>query len=138
MTWYIAELIIEMSIEKEARNVVHVNSHLIRAKTNTDARRKATEIGKQSTNSYKNTEGRRVKIRFRGIRGLFELSEGVENGAEILWEEHIGITESKIKSWLCLTSKKSKSRRSTPNYMPESVIKDLEKAGFDRKELMNR
>jgi hypothetical protein len=138
MIWFIAELLIEMRIEKEPRNVVHVNSHLIRAKTNADAKRKAKEIGKQSSNSYKNTDGKNIKVRFRGIRDLFELPEGIEDGAEILWEEHIGLTESKIKSWLRPTSKKSKSRCNIPNYMPESVMKDLEKAGFGRKELMHR
>ncbi len=52
--------------------------------------------------------------------------------------EHVGLTESKIKSWLRPASKKSKSRRNIPNYMPESVMEDLEKAGIDRKEIMNR
>ncbi len=138
MTWYIAELLIEMRIEKEPRNVVHINSHLIRAKTIAAAKAKAKAIGKDSTSSYKNTDGKKVIVRFRGIRDLFELPEGIDDGAEVIWEEHIGLTEKKIKSWLRPATKKDKSRKNIPNYMPESVMKDLEKAGFDRKELMDR
>lgn len=138
MTWFIAELLIEMRIEKEPQNIVHVNSHLIHAKTIAAAKAKAKAIGKKSSNSYKNTDGRKVKVIFRGIRDLFELPEGVEDGAEVLWEEYVGLTENKIKSWLRPVAEKAKPRKNVPNYMPESVMKDLEKAGFDRQELMSR
>ena len=138
MAWFLAELVVEMRIDKELLNVVHVNSHLIRAKSDIEAAQKAKAIGKEYSYSYKNTDGKKVKVHFRGIRSLFELLDGVKDGAEILWEEHVGMKEEKIKSWLNHSSKKEKINKSIPNYMPEDVMKKLEDAGFDRKELMKK
>jgi len=137
MTWFLAQLVIEICIADEPRNVVHINSHLVRAKSSTEAEKKANKIGKECATSYKNTDGKKVKFTFRGIRDLYELIDGVSDGAEIIWEEHFGIKEDKIQYWLDRTKRKTRIKKNSPNYMPEKIMKELEAAGFNREELMN-
>jgi hypothetical protein len=137
MAWYLAELVLEHVIEDEPRNVVHLNMHLVRARNLSQAEKKARIIGDESAISYKNTDGKTVDIRFRGIRNVYELLDGVKDGAEILWEERISVPEEKILKWVTPAVPKRSHRRGNtlPNYMPEDVMQDLEAAGFDRDEL---
>ncbi len=138
MGWYLAELVLEHAIEDEPRNVVHINTHLIRAKSESQAEKKANAKGEESAISYKNTDGKNVDLKFRGIRCLYELLDGVQDGAEIIWEEHVSVSEDKIQKWLTPQDPKRSRRRARalPNYMPEDIMQDLEAAGFDREELL--
>ena len=67
--WYIAGLVLEHTIEGDRRNVVHVNTHLIEADSPEEAYRKAVAFGRTGEQDYANTEGKRVRITFRGSPG---------------------------------------------------------------------
>jgi hypothetical protein len=43
--WYLAEIVEEITVEEDSRNVVHRNLHLIRADSPEEAYRKAIELG---------------------------------------------------------------------------------------------
>jgi len=65
--WYIAELVMEITVEGAKSNVVHRNLTLVRARTPEEAYEKGICFGHKKENSYENPEGRMVGHRFRGI-----------------------------------------------------------------------
>ena len=68
--WFIAEIIQEITIEQDPRNIVHKNLVLVRADAGSEAYDKAIELGVQSEVSYKNPDGKLVTISFRGLGEL--------------------------------------------------------------------
>jgi len=62
-----AELVEEITVEDDPRNVVHQNLVLIRAVSADEAYEKARKIGKDGETSYDNPSGKAVRIRFRGF-----------------------------------------------------------------------
>jgi hypothetical protein len=94
--WYLAEIVIEFQVETDDRNIVHVNFMLIEASSPEEAYNKALRLGQISNGEHINDEGNRVKVAFRGLRNLHVIYEPLEDGAEILYEEHQGISESNL------------------------------------------
>jgi hypothetical protein len=135
--WYLADVVLEHVIEGDRRNVVHVNTHLIEAASPEEAYRKARTLGHKSQFSYLNTDHRRVRVKFRGLRELAVLLDDPEDGVEISYEETVGVPESKLRQWgrakpdLAVFAP-CRPRRGGPNYMPLTVMKKLEAAGFTR------
>jgi hypothetical protein len=130
--WYIAEVILEFVIERDSRNVVHTTTHLIEADSPALAYRKAVALGKQARLRYVNTDGKRVHIRYRGLRELNVIHENLEDGAELCFEEMVGLAESKLRRWI--TPKRAlgvfapmQPQPDRPNYLPRSVMRMLEK-----------
>ena len=68
--WYVAEIVEEIQVEGDDRNVVHCNLVLIDASSPEDAYTRAQELGKLGENTYNNPEGRVVVARFRGSQGV--------------------------------------------------------------------
>src|SRR5256885_6358255 len=91
--WYLAELIMEITVEQEQRNVVHRNLHLLRADTPDAAYQKAHELGRKSETSYTNVDDRIVNHQFRGLSGLSVIHDDLEDGAELRFEEMIAVPE---------------------------------------------
>jgi hypothetical protein len=89
--WYLAGLVLEHTIEGDPRNVVHVNTHLIEAGSPEEAYRKANALGRASELAYANTEGKQVRVAFRGLRDLDVIHDNLEDGAELFYEERVGI-----------------------------------------------
>jgi hypothetical protein len=56
--WYLAELVEEITVEDEPRNVVHTNVILVRADSPQEAYDRSLGLGKQSETSYENLAGR--------------------------------------------------------------------------------
>ena len=138
--WYLADIVLEHMIEGDRRNVVHVNTHLVEAASAEEAYKKAGKLGRNSQHSYLNTDHKRVRVRFRGLRALNVVHDELEDGVEIIFEEDVAVPESKLKRWV--KAKKDlgvfaprQMRRGIPNYMPLSVARDLEAAGFTRPDL---
>jgi hypothetical protein len=98
--WYIAQIVEEIRVQGDRRNVVHTNQTLIRADSPVEAYNKAIAIGKQGNTRYKNQEGKTVTIRFRGLRDLNVIYDGLEHGAEINFARDVAVSETKIKSWI--------------------------------------
>ena len=98
--WYLADIVEEIRVEGDPRNVVHTNLILVRADSPDEAYEKAMALGKRGNTKYKNTEGRTVTIRFRGLRDLNVIHDELDHGAEIIFEEDVAVSEKKIKSWI--------------------------------------
>lgn len=96
--WYLADMVEEITIEDESDNIVHINLVLVRADSPDEAYQKALELGKESEISYFNTDGKSVRIIFRGLRDLNVIHEELEHGAELLYEEKIGLSDVEIRT----------------------------------------
>ena len=141
--WYLADVVLEHVIEGERRNLVHVNMYLVEAASPEEALKKAAKLGREHQFRYLNTDGKRVRLRFRGIRELNVIHDDLEHGAELSYQEFVAVPESKLKRWS--TPKKElgvfaprRPRRGGPNYMPLSIMQDLVAAGFSRAEIEGR
>ncbi|MEO7885186.1 MAG: DUF4288 domain-containing protein [Polaromonas sp.] len=86
--WYLADLIIEIRVEKDPRCVVHINTVLVHANSPTDAYEKALTLGaEQASSTYLNPAGQRVNSRFIGLKDLAVIHEKLEHGAELFFVE---------------------------------------------------
>ena len=95
--WYIADLIMEITVHGASANVVHRNLTLIHAKSPEEAYEKANKVGITSETSYNNPKGQFVEIRFRGIAKLDVICEQLEDGAELAFEELKGVSSQDIE-----------------------------------------
>ncbi len=129
--WYLAWIVIEITVEGDLRNVVHTNLQLVRADSPDEAYEKAIALGKESELSYENPEGRAVTIRFRGLHTLCVIYEELEHGAELTYDEKIGVPEEDIQR--LLTSKGQLAvfhityDANKPNYASREVVENLAK-----------
>lgn len=98
--WYLADIVEEIRIEDERRNVVHTNRTLIRADSPEEAHKKAIALGKRGNTRYKNVSGKMVTIRFRGLRDLNVIHDELEHGAEIGFNKSVAVNEKRIKGWI--------------------------------------
>jgi Domain of unknown function (DUF4288) len=138
--WYLADIVLEHLIEGDTRNVVHVNTHLVEAESPGEAYEKSLALGRLSEQQYLNTEFKRVQVVFRGLRGLDVIHDPLEDGAEVAYNESVGVSEEELSRWLvpkeCLGVFASRgSKWDGPNYLPDSVVRLLEAEGFDRPDL---
>ena len=141
--WYLADVVLEHVIEGERRNLVHVNTHLVEAASPGEAYKKANKLGREHQLRYLNTDGMRVRMKFRGLRELNVIHDDLEDGAELSYEEAVAVSESKLKRWV--RPKKElgvfaprRPRRGGPNYMPLTIMRQLEAAGFSRADVEGR
>ncbi|WP_435020398.1 DUF4288 domain-containing protein [Tundrisphaera sp. TA3] len=138
--WYLANLILEIRIEGDPRNVIHINTRLIKADTPELAYRKAVDLGRAGEMEYDNTNDKLVKCSFRGIRNLEVIQDDLEDGAELFYEEHIGIAENEIRGWAKYRDELSvfaprEKLAEVPNFMPKSIAEDLVAEGMPRTEI---
>jgi Domain of unknown function (DUF4288) len=92
--WYIAEIVQRIRVEGDRRAVVHVNFCLIGAGSPGEALTKARALGKDGEVRYRNPAGRQVSIEFLGLRDLNVVHDDLEDGAELLYEEHVGLGDA--------------------------------------------
>ena len=102
--WWIASFIqrFEYHDENKAnlnrRCLAWENTILIRATSREVAYRKAIAQGRVASGSEGwNSSGRKGTWRFEGLTGLLPVYEELEDGAEILWQEHSGVSVRKIR-----------------------------------------
>lgn len=131
--WYIAELVMECKIEGEPRNVVHVNIILVRADSPQSAFEKAEQLGKEDEQSYLNPESQQVTWYYRGLRNLYVIDDELEHGAELMFEEKIGISKDKVqdmikdKSELSVFCEWKPRDSSEPNYGCKEILEEVQK-----------
>jgi hypothetical protein len=137
--WYLADVVLEHTVEGDPRNVVHVNVHLVEADSPERAFARANALGREAEQVYKNTAGREVQVTFRGLRELNVIHDALEDGAELMYEESIHVPEEELTTWLrpkdelaVFRKREACLKRDAPNYMPESVMKSLEDTGLTR------
>ncbi|VTR93035.1 Uncharacterized protein OS=Rivularia sp. PCC 7116 GN=Riv7116_2885 PE=4 SV=1: DUF4288 [Gemmata massiliana] len=127
--WYLADVVMEHRIEGDERNIVHVNTHLIEAGSPDEAYEKAQALGRDGESDYENTDGQRVRVLFRGLRELNVIHEPLEDGAELMYTEDVGVPEEKLQTWNRSREKLAvfapiRGLRNGPNYLP-GVFKPL-------------
>jgi len=103
--WYLAEIVEEIRVEGDQRNVVHTNLVLVRADSPDETHEKAMALGKRGDMKYRNPKGKKVTTRFRGLKNLNVIHDELEHGSEISFSQNIGVSEEKIKSWIAPTRK---------------------------------
>src|SRR5688572_23455006 len=97
--WYVAEVVVEITVAREKQNVVHFNLVLLRAENREKAYQKALRLSKAYQTSYLNPAGRLVRHYFRGIASLEEYMDFTPtDGSEITFREVVGLTQSQIKA----------------------------------------
>ena len=103
--WWIASLIerFEHYDEDKAnlnrRCLAYENTILIKAPNREVAYRKAVVQGRLSNGieGWNSSSGRKGAWRFEGLTSLLPVYEDLEDGAEILWKKHAGVTVRKIR-----------------------------------------
>ena len=128
--WYIADLVMECQIEGEPRNVVHVDIVLVRADSPEEAFQKAEQLGKEGENSYLNPNNQQVIWLYRGLRDLQVIHDELEHGAELMYEEKIGISEDEVQA---IVRAKSQLNVFKP-YKP----RDISKPDYSSQEVMDQ
>ena len=101
--WYLATIITVITIDGEAKNVVHKNLHLIQAESDEDAYDKALNLGTDSETSYLNSKDQLVDISFYGLAELEETIElDIYDGVELTFKELEDVSTSELKKLLPL------------------------------------
>ncbi len=125
--WYLADVVLEHTIEGDPRNVVHINLSLIEAASPEEAYDKAMKLEKESEQTYENTDGKQVRVVFRGLRDLNVIHDALEDGAELAYAEEIGVPESELSASLPHKYKLGvfaprQRKGNGPNYMPRTPV----------------
>lgn len=125
--WWLADLVEAITVEGEKRIVRHINRCLIRAPSREAAWTRAMALGRESTRSWRNSDGQRVRGRFLGLAQLLVLHDGVEDGAEIeYFEKHCRSVDEarrvvRRKKELSVFVPYRPPRSVRPNYIPARV-----------------
>jgi len=104
--WWIASYIERFEPENEAsenlnrRCLAWENTIIIKARNREEAYRKAEKAGKVGNNLEATINGRKGVWKYEGLTSLLAIYEDLEDGAEILWNEHKNITVKKVRSWV--------------------------------------
>lgn len=99
--WYLAEIVLEIKVKDDPRNVVHTNQILVRADSPEEAFEKAIALGEEWAGvSYLNPYGKRVEHVFRGLHDLRVIMDELEHGCEIAYREDVGVTEDDLQAWV--------------------------------------
>lgn len=129
--WYIAEIVQEIVVADDPRNVVHKNLMLIQASSPDEAYEKAIQLGKESEDSYENPSGKQVRFKFRGLGALNVIEDDLIDGAELLYEQRIGVSEQEIEK--CVLPKdllgvfQPIGRGDWPDYSSKEVMDDVKR-----------
>jgi hypothetical protein len=124
----VATLIEEITVEGDSQNVVHKNYVLVRAEFPEEAYEKAQDLGKSSDVSYDNPKGSLVQIKFRGLSELNVVYDQLEHGAELHYDELLGLSEERVGALLRpkkdLAAFKPVSPSAGPDYSSRDVLED--------------
>jgi hypothetical protein len=95
MEWFLADLIQQFTFV-DGSHSMYVNTVLVKAASVEQAYEKALGFGEAYNYSFTNTDQEEVKVSFRGLRNLYLIYDKLEDGAELIYEEHEEITEEEI------------------------------------------
>lgn len=123
--WFVAELVMEITVMGDHRNIVHKNLLLVGANSADEAYEKARELGAQSETQFENPSGNTVRIVFRGISKLHVIHDRLEHGAELMYEEEIGLTANEINRLIPPRETLSIFRAITPTEGPDYSSKEI-------------
>ncbi len=128
--WYLAQLVIAISVGRRKRVTVHVNTVLVRAGSPTEAFEKAHALGRQEALRYENAKGEKVRFNFLGLRDLNVIHDELEHGSELTYSERLGQTKAQARALvsrrqqLGVFAPRVPSR--SPDYMSGEIRRELE------------
>ncbi|NEO86803.1 MAG: DUF4288 domain-containing protein [Spirulina sp. SIO3F2] len=131
--WYIAEIVMECTVEGEPRNVVHINILLVRADSPEEAFERAEALGKSDEDSYSNPQNQKVTWSYCGLRDLNVVHDELEHGAELLFEEEIGVSADNLQEMITEKSELNVFRAPTardssePDYGNKEIQEEAQK-----------
>lgn len=129
--WYIAEVIMEITVTGDDRNVVHHNHFLVSADSKEEAFEKAHSLGKRGETTYRNPAGEDVRITFIGVADLDEIHDELGDGAEVLYRYQVGVSKADLKAMI-----PSKARLRV--FAPRSMADGPDYASAEVVDLVNR
>jgi hypothetical protein len=100
MEWFRADLIQQFSFANGDNPLVWVNQVLIRADSLELAYTKALAHGELYNETFTNSDGELVTVRFRGLEDLYLIYDKLEDGAELLYTEYDDLTEEDIEKMI--------------------------------------
>ena len=104
---------------------------LVRADSPDEAYERALELGKQLEMSYENPDGKLVVCAFRGIRDMNVIHDELEHGAELNYEEKVGVLNDEIERMLTpkdqLTIFRPDDNSPKPKYIAKDIAEELER-----------
>jgi hypothetical protein len=124
--WYVAEILEEITVQGDSRNVLHRNLVLIRASSPDEAYERAVAIGRQGEITYENPAGRSVSIRFRGLKDLNVVYDELEHGTELLYSEQVSVSDEEIASLVVPKEQLSVFQEIVPTQGPDYGCKEIE------------
>ncbi len=99
--WYIADIVIEINVEDESENILHVNTTLIQANSPEEAYKKAIKLGKENEEEpYKNPSGKIVTTIFKGLDNLDVIHDKLEHGAELYFTQYTNISIDDMNNYV--------------------------------------
>src|ERR1700756_2879238 len=93
--WFAADLVVEIEVEGDDRNVVHKNLVLVEARSPEEAYQKALQLGHEHEIAYDNPSGKSVRIKFRGLSDLAVVGAELRHGTELRFLEYVAVSEDK-------------------------------------------
>ena len=98
--WYLAEIVEELTVADDPRNVVWRNLTLVHANSPDDAYEQALQLGRLGDTEYMNSAGKLVTIRFRGLAFLDVIHDSLEHGAELMFRSDVGVSPHDLRKLL--------------------------------------
>ena len=101
--WWIASFIEQAVWDDEpnpsvrSRCVAWENTVILKAADREAAYEKARRIGSEHESEFDNCKGRTGRWKFLGLTSLLPIYEELEDGAEVIWREHVE-TVGRVKS----------------------------------------
>jgi hypothetical protein len=128
--WWLATVVEEIRVEGAKRNIIHLNYVLVRADSAENAYSKAMKMGKQASSDYRNPAGKKVRIRFRGLRNLDVIHDDLEDGSELMFQERLGLSEPAIRKLVRPKRQLEaflpvRRRPGRPDYMSKEIMDKL-------------
>jgi hypothetical protein len=100
--WYLAEIVQEITVQDDPRNIVWRNLTLVRADSPDEAYDKAISLGVDGNTEYENPDGKLVCTTFRGLSSLNVIYDELEHGAELLFHTDVDLRPDELKKVLRL------------------------------------
>jgi len=129
--WYVAEIVEQIIVEGDPRNVVHRNLVLVNAHSPDSAYDRAIDLGKEGESEYKNSAGQKVVIKFRGLGALNVVHDKLEHGAELRYIKDVSLHEAKIAELVKTKEQLSVFQDIQPTQGPDYACKEIVDEAFD-------
>ena len=119
--WYIGEIIEEVTVEGEPRNIVHRYVKVLYANSPEEAYGKAHALDNEAKISHVDPERKLVRTRFWGLAELNVVHDDLKRGAALFYEEHIGVPGETSHNWVLPRKNLNASRPVEANPSPNVI-----------------